>query len=207
MRCHGGAGEREPAPDVKRSQYVWCPEVLAVACGDGYWYTSSMKVAVFIKEKFLHPLFELGVVIKTIDGIAETAIGFLVLFLSGARINGVFTYFARGELLEDPHDAFINFLAGIFHSVSTDAKTFAAIYILLHGVINICLVVGLYKQKLWAYLATMATITIFIMYQIYRVSLYHSQGLAILSVFDALFLILTWNEYRYHRNKKEFKYT
>ncbi len=161
-----------------------------------------MRITDIFKEKVLHPLFELGVLIKTIDGIAETIIGLTVLFLSGAKIQGIFTYFARGELLEDPHDAVINFLAGVFQSISTSAKTFAAIYILLHGIINIFLVIGLYKEKLEAYLATMITIVILITYQFYRIFLYHSNGLAILTVFDALFLLLTWHEYKYHKSKR-----
>lgn len=172
----------------------------AAMCSEKSYFDilSYMRLTDLVKEKFLHPLFEFGIVIKTIDGITETIIGFLILFLSRAKINSIFTYFARGELLEDPHDIVMNFLANIFQSISTNAKTFAAIYILVHGIINLCLVVGLYRQKLWAYLAMMITITTFIVYQIYRISLYHSHGLIILTVFEALFLILTWHEYRYH---------
>lgn len=160
------------------------------------------KEKVITSEKYWYRLFELGIVLKGINGLWETASGFFILFVSKIALTNWFYLLARKELLEDPHDLFINFLARALGNLSLQAQAFAAYYVLIHGLLNIFLSIQLYRDKHWAYLVTISSMSVFVVYQIYRIILYHSLMLTILTVFDILFIALACREYIYHRDRK-----
>ena len=74
--------------------------------------------------------------------------------------------------------------------------TFAAVYLLLHGIIKIVLVVALLRNQAWAYPSMIAFLLVFIVYQLYRLVLSPTLGLTVLTIFDALIVWLTWREWR-----------
>ncbi len=142
-------------------------------------------------NRFLHQLFELGVVLKAVNGTWETLSGVFFLFFNTtlARLAG---FLVRGELLENPQDRLANYLTHI----PTQARKFAGTYILIHGVLNIFLAIQLFRNRLWAYLVTIAATAVFILYQLYRIHLYHSMVLLAVTVVDIGFILLTYHEYR-----------
>lgn len=154
-----------------------------------------------LSQKYWHELFEAGIAIKGFNGVWETITGFLFLVLSKETLDSWFSYITRNELLEDPRDNLIQFFAHTFQNFSSDTKTFAALYVFLHGILNIFLVIQLYRDKHWAYLVTIGSMIIFMIYQIYRISVHHSLFLTLITIFDALFIALAWHEYKYHRDK------
>ncbi|MHB8871338.1 MAG: DUF2127 domain-containing protein [Candidatus Doudnabacteria bacterium] len=160
------------------------------------------KVKEIFAEKNWHRLFELGLIIKGVNGVIETLSGFFVIFASKATINTLFFNLTRGELLEDPHDRLINFIMHSLGQLSTSTKLFAAIYILTHGLLNIFLAIQLYREKLWAYLVTINLMILFIIYQIYRISYNHSLILTLITIWDIIFVIVLWHEYKYHKKQK-----
>lgn len=153
-------------------------------------------------EKVLHDIFEFGIGLKFINGIWETISGFFILFLSKATLNNLFYFLAGKELLEDPHDLLTNFSLGFLQNLSHSTQVFIAVYILVHGFLNLFLAIQLYRDKIWAYLVTIFVMVIFIFYQIHRIILYHSVVLIVITIFDILFILLTWHEYN---RKKHIK--
>jgi uncharacterized membrane protein len=61
--------------------------------------------------------------------------------------------------------------------------------------VKVALVVGLLKEKLWAYPASLVVMSLFVLYQLYRFSYTHGFGLIVLTVFDVIVMILIWHEY------------
>jgi len=131
-------------------------------------------------ERYLHGFFELGLFMKAFNGIWETIVGILILISHGTVFNKLLGFLARGELLKD-------------------SRVFATTYILIHGILNIFLAFQLYRNRLWAYKITIASMIIFISYQIYRIYLRHSGFLTVLTIFDIIFVILTWHEYKHKK--------
>ena len=74
--------------------------------------------------------------------------------------------------------------------------TFAAIYLLSHGIVKIVLVAALLRNQVWAYPWMIAVLVLFIGYQLYRIVLSPTAGLVVLMVFDAAVALLTWREWR-----------
>ena len=147
-------------------------------------------------ESVLHDIFEAGIFIKFFNSLWEIVSGFFILFLSKETIGRLFYFLARKEMLEDPRDFFINFSLKFLENLSHNTQVFIAVYILLHGLLNLFLVVQLYRDKIWAYVATVSIMVVFLFYQVYRIILHHSTILTIITIFDILFIMLTWHEYK-----------
>ena len=64
-------------------------------------------------------------------------------------------------------------------------------YLLTHGIAKIVLVVGVLRGQLWAYPWMIALLSVFIVYQVYRLSYRLSIGLLLLTLFDVFVVVST----------------
>jgi uncharacterized membrane protein len=150
----------------------------------------------FRPRDLLDQTFEIGILLKGVDGVLEVLGGVLLLVVSPATIDRVVTSLTQHELSEDPHDFLATHLLGTAHGLTGSAVLFGAVYLLLHGVVKVILVTALLKNQLWAYPWTIAFLGVFIVYQVYRLSFKPSVGLTALTIFDAVIAWLTYREYR-----------
>jgi uncharacterized membrane protein len=141
-------------------------------------------------------IFEVGIILKGIDGFLETIGGLLLLFVSPATINQLVVNLTQRELSEDPHDFIARHLLHYAHGLTGSAVTLAALYLLAHGVVKIVLVAALLLNHLWAYPWMIGFLLLFIAYQLYRIAVSPTWGLMALTIFDALIVWLTWREWR-----------
>ena len=146
------------------------------------------------KENRLHTLFVLSVLLKAFNGVLEMLLGAALLFT--ASITSFIENLAYAELIEDPTDFFAGYIGHFLSSSLVHTQTFAAVYLLSHGVIKIFLVAALLRRKLWAYPAAITVFFLFIVYQLYRFSSTHSALLIVITVFDLIVIVLTWYEYQ-----------
>lgn len=137
--------------------------------------------------------------LKGLDGLLETVGGIVLLFVSPASINGFVRSLTAHELAEDRHDFISRHLLHSASQLSAGSTLYGAIYLLAHGVAKVVLVVLVLKNKLYAYPWMMALIGLFIAYQLYRMTIRPTFGLAALTVFDAFVVWLTWREYEHKR--------
>jgi uncharacterized membrane protein len=150
-----------------------------------------------LTQKRVHLFFKIGVVAKGIDGLLEAVSGFSLFFVTTGSLRHWVDWLTEGELQEDPDDFVATHLVTFFNHLSIHTKYFAAIFLLIHGIVKLGLVTGLLLGKLWAYPTAMSVLGLFFGYQIYRIIHTHSIGLAFLSVIDLLILILIWRDYQY----------
>ena len=147
-------------------------------------------------KHLVHVGFEIGLLMKGIDGILEIIGGFLLLFLSPARLNGIMRFLTQHELSEDPKDKVANLLLLYSHSFSISAQHFGVTYLLSHGIIKCLLIFLLWQKKLFAYPLSILSLILFITYQVYRYSISQSAFLIVLSVLDIVMVVLTVLEYK-----------
>jgi uncharacterized membrane protein len=150
----------------------------------------------FRPRDLLDQTFEVGIVLKGLDGVLEVLGGLLLLAVSPATIDRLVTGLTQHELSEDPHDFLATHLLRTARGLTGSAVLFGAVYLLAHGLVKVVLVAALLKNQLWAYPWTIAFLGVFIVYQLYRLSLKASVGLTALTIFDAVIAWLTWREYR-----------
>ncbi|HEX6444003.1 MAG TPA: DUF2127 domain-containing protein [Streptosporangiales bacterium] len=155
----------------------------------------------FRTGSLLDRAFAVGIALKGLDGLLELVGGVLLLFVSPATINRVVAAVTEHELSEDPHDLVATRLLHAAHGLTGHAVTYAAIYLLAHGLVKIVLVVALLANRRWAYPWMIAFLLAFIAYQLYRIALAPTAGLIALTVFDVAVVWLTYREYRKQRRR------
>ncbi len=146
-----------------------------------------------LREKRIYQLFEVSVVIKGIDALAEIVLGFLLIFTN--VVNTLIIALTQDELIEDPNDFFATHLRALASS-SHEAQVFGGLYLVGHGIVKVVLVGGLLRKKVWAYPAAITFLILFILYQSIDFLGTHSTPLLLLTLFDLLLLWLVWHEYR-----------
>jgi uncharacterized membrane protein len=149
-----------------------------------------------MQEKSIHDIFVVSVLFKGIQAAAEIVGGLALYLVSTETIVNTIKRWSYDELIEDKHDWVANHLLDFARHFSVAEHNFYAFYLLSHGLIKTVLIIGLLREKLWAYPASFAVFGGFIAYQLYRYSFTHDFGLILLSIFDVFVIYLAVHEYR-----------
>jgi uncharacterized membrane protein len=154
--------------------------------------------------RLLHQFFELGILIKGIDGGLELVGGLLLIFLSPVAINRVLSFFVQGELKEDPTDLVANLLLHTTRS-AIDVRVPASLFLIVHGIAKLALVGGLATNRLWSYPAAILVFAGFTTYQLYQLTQQYSLFLETVIVLDVIVILLVIAEYRHMRITRTHK--
>jgi len=147
------------------------------------------------RERLIHGLFDLGALAKGIDGVLEIVGGGLLFVVDPSQLHRVARLLLQHELSEDPDDVVATYLLRTAQHLSPGTQTFAAAYLLWHGVVKVGLVAGLLLRRRWAYPVAIVAFLLFLAYQLYRYTRTFSPELLALSVVDVVIIVLTWLEY------------
>ena len=112
----------------------------------------------------VHKSFEIGILLKGIDGILEIIGGVLLIFLNPLRLNKVIVLLTQYELSEDPKDIVASFLIKFSTTFSVSTQYFGIFCLISHGLVKFILVMLLWKRKIWAYPLTIVSLILFIVY-------------------------------------------
>ena len=133
-------------------------------------------------EASIRRLFRISIALKGLHALAEIAGGIaLCLFSTDSILRLLYRV--------DRHDWFAS------HFTPNEHRYYA-FYLLSHGIANLVIVGGLMREKLWAYPATFAVLSLFIAYQLQRFVYVRDPGLIVLSLLDLIVMALAWHEYR-----------
>jgi uncharacterized membrane protein len=149
-----------------------------------------------VQERQIHQVFVASVLFKGAHALIEILSGLGLYLVSTATIITTLSRWSYGELAEDKHDWIANHLLSFARSFSVAEHHFYAFYLLSHGIIKGILVIGLLREKLWAYPASFVVFGLFIAYQLYRFTYTHDIALILLSIFDLFVIYLAVHEYR-----------
>jgi uncharacterized membrane protein len=155
-----------------------------------------------MNERRIHQMFEVSVLLKGAHALIECMGGLSLAFVSTGAIAALVNTLTQEELIEDPHDFVATHLLVLAQNFSVSSQHFYAFYLLSHGLVKIFLVIGLLANKLWSYPASLAVMSLFILYQLYRFFYTRSLGLIVLTVFDLIVMVLIWHEYRLLRRHR-----
>ena len=156
-----------------------------------------------IRTRVLDLVFLVGVLFKGIDGLAELVGGVVLLIISpGQLASGTQAVTAR-ELAEDPHDIIANLLVHGVQRLDQGTTTFLAAYLLVHGLVKVAIVGALLLGTRRIYPWAIAALAGFLIFQAYELVVHPTVGVALLTVFDAVIVALTWREWRHGRTLHE----
>jgi uncharacterized membrane protein len=152
-----------------------------------------------LSDKRLHEAFQVGIILKGLNALAELTLGVVLYFTSVEALTGLIHVLVRDEILGNPDDWVARWVLHAADHMSVAGERFAAWYLISHGVVKLALVAGLLREKMWAYPASLAVMGAFIAYQLYRMTFAFSWGLIALTAFDVVVVWLIWHEYRARR--------
>jgi uncharacterized membrane protein len=138
----------------------------------------------------------LSVGLKGFYAFVEMASGIALYLVAHDSIISFLGRFTTDERLRDPRDWVATHVLEFAQSFSLETQHFYAFYLIAHGLLKLAVVIGLLREKLWAYPACFVVFGAFIAYQLYRYSFTHDVGLVLLSILDAFVILLAWHEYR-----------
>lgn len=152
------------------------------------------------KDSF-HFVFLISLWAKAAFAVLEVIGGIAAFFVTRQVLVDVATWVTANEFVEDPHDDVANFLLRAAENFSIGSQGFVAAYLLGHGVIKLCLILGLLRGRHWSYPAALFIFTLFVVYQLYRYVFTHSVWLLALTLIDLIVIGLTWQEWRTLRRR------
>jgi uncharacterized membrane protein len=153
-------------------------------------------MSVFKPKTSFDKVFEIGILLKGVDGLIELIGGLLLVVANPERINRFVSQITHNELIHDPHDFFATHIVHWSQQLTKGAVLFAGIYLLAHGVAKLVLVVEILRNHLWAYVGLIVLTGIFIIYQTYDIVVAGSLSLVLLNIFDIIIIYLTIREYK-----------
>jgi len=154
-----------------------------------------------INEHRVHQIFRVSVLLKGAHALIECLGGTLLALVSTTSIVNFVNTITLNELIGDPNDFLATHLLALARDFSVQTQHFYAFYLLSHGLVKLLLVVGLLREKLWSYPASLIVLALFVVYQIYRFSYTRGFGLIVLTIFDLIVMGLIWHEYNLMRRE------
>jgi len=154
-----------------------------------------MAIKYFKSQNTFDKVFEVGILLKGINGLLETLGGLFLLLISPDTVNSFINWLTHSELKSDPHDFISNYLVHWSRDLSKGTLVFLGLYLLAHGIAKLVLVIEILRERLWAYIGLIVLTIFFIIYQTYEIIFTHSIGMILLTVFDIIIVYLTTVEY------------
>ena len=149
-----------------------------------------------LKSRHLaHKAFQLGVALKGLDGLVETVGGIVLLTTGKPKIERLVRLLTQNELSEDPNDFVANLLIHTSQRLTTQTQHFAGFYLLGYGVIKLGLATCLLRGLRWSYPVALVILTLFVAYQLYRITHTHSVVLLLLTLLDSVIVLLIFREW------------
>ncbi len=152
-------------------------------------------MAWFHPKSLLDKTYEIGLLIKGIDGVFELAGGLLLWLIPRDTVSRLTKALTQNQLDKNPHDVIANHILHLGQSLAHGRNWFAIAFLLSHGIIKIALVAALLRNKLWAYPWALVVLTLFLIYQVYAFIIKPGFGMGFLSVLDVLIIWLVWREW------------
>lgn len=148
-------------------------------------------------------LFDVAITIKGIDGAIQLIGAVVLAFIPPSVITGLANAIVTRDLLGDHEGTLAHHLTkAAADFAGGDTRTFALIYLFLHGLIKIALVLALLRKILPMYPVAMAVLAGFVVYELYRAVRTGSIALPIFAAIDIVIIVLVFREYRQLRRER-----
>ncbi|HSW98514.1 MAG TPA: DUF2127 domain-containing protein [Candidatus Saccharimonadales bacterium] len=150
----------------------------------------------FHPRTLLDKTYEIGILIKGVDGVLELLGALLLVAVPTTTIRSLTHWLTANELANDPHDFLASHVAHFGNELAKGHNTFAILFLATHGAVKVALVVALLRQKHWAYPWALGALGAFLVYQVYLLVVKPTFGMGFLTVLDVVIIWLVWREWQ-----------
>jgi len=163
----------------------------------------GVHMSVFHPKTLLDKTYEIGLIIKGIDGTFEVLSGILVLLATPAIVHDVTNGIVNFFLNDDRGGLIAHYVIKEGAQLAKGHNLYVAAFLLTHGGVKLFLVVSLLLNKLWAYPWALGILGLFAVYQAYLFIVKPSIILAFLTVLDVAIIYLIYREWTLVRNRPD----
>jgi uncharacterized membrane protein len=155
----------------------------------------------FKPQSLLDKTYEIGIIIKGIDGTIELLAGFAILLLSPHAITSLTHFFDNVLSFDGNLNIITAHIEKTGGSLASGHTLFAAAFLITHGLVKVVLVTCLLLNKLWAYPWALVILSIFTIYQGHLLVTKPTFGMLFLTVLDVAIIYLIYREWQQVRHK------
>ncbi|MDQ4092510.1 MAG: DUF2127 domain-containing protein [Actinomycetota bacterium] len=138
-------------------------------------------------------LFKAALLVKGVDGAVELIGAVALLVVSGATVQRLVAEVLSRDLLGPPDGSLARHFVADTAEFASGHRTFAVVYLGLHGVVKLVLVVALLRRWLPAYPIAVVVLGTFVVYEVYRATHTGPVLLPLLAVLDiAIIVVIVW---------------
>jgi uncharacterized membrane protein len=149
------------------------------------------------KPTLVDRFFVLALIVKGFDGVLEIIGGTLLIVVPLDSLHGLATSVIY-ELQDSNHTFIADSIIKLNHDLTPGLALFGALYLLIHGIVKVGLVIALLSRRYVLYPYAIGVLILFTLYQAYEFIYNPSLGLATLTIFDIVIVVLTYVEWRRH---------
>jgi len=157
-----------------------------------------MKQSLKKKFSWFNTIYDVGIIIKGLDGLAELVAG-ISLLISPGLVHTVLSGVA-GNAMNGHHGHTFRlvgeYVGRLDTQLAASGLVFLIIFLISHGVVKVVLVGCLLKKIIRAYPYALVVLGAFLVYQVYVFIREPSIGMALFSILDAAIIGLVWREYK-----------
>jgi len=150
----------------------------------------------FKPKTLLDKTYEIGIILKGIDGVLELLGAIGLLFIPLRFFRSFSQWITETEAGSSHHGFISTHISRFGEELAKGHHTFAVLFLLTHGLVKVVLVVCLLQNKRWAYPFGLVALTLFLAYQLYEMAIHPTFGMGFLTVLDAVIIWLVWREWQ-----------
>lgn len=151
----------------------------------------------------LDVFYEIGVILKGVDGLVELVVGILLIVAPSAPHRALSSMvFELGEHPTPLRMLLAGYVEGLDDKLAQSGLVFLVVFLILHGAVKLALVYFLLRRIHRAYPWVLAVLGAFLAYQLYTLIVAPTVGMALLTALDAVIIVLVYREYRELRPAK-----
>lgn len=136
-------------------------------------------------------LFSLAVLVKSLDGAMQVLGALLLAAVPPAVISGIANAVVSRDLLGDHSGA----IADDLTRAAEGGRTFAVVFLLLHGVLKLALAYALHRRMVRVYPLACLVLSALVVYESIRAVRTGSVGLAVFALLDTAVVVVVAREF------------
>lgn len=155
-------------------------------------------------RSFFHLAYLVTIGIKGFDGLIETILGLVLLFIGKTRLNTFALHITAPEITGHPVTHTGHMIRHGADSLMHASAAFVITYLLVHGLLKTGIAISLIRERSpWIFPVSVVILSGFVIFMLYKLTLHWSLWLLALALFDLLTIALVLNEWRNFRKMPE----
>jgi uncharacterized membrane protein len=154
-----------------------------------------MEIETKQEEKQIYQLFKWSILIKGAISVAEVIVGTLVMFIPVSVIMWMANYIVENIFAGNTENFFAAEIISNAEALAGIGTLIIGAYLIARGGIKLGLIIGLLKNKLWAYPWSLIVIGLLVVFQVFELIKTLHLGIIFVTIFDLVVMYLIWREW------------